>query len=63
MHQLGDEARRAHPWKPAQRTVIRVEIRAHTGPDVQVDDGYLIISPAWPELTDPWNKSEARLFE
>jgi hypothetical protein len=47
----------------ALRAVIRVKTRAHSGPDAQVDDGYLIISPAWPELTDPWNKSEARLFE
>jgi quercetin 2,3-dioxygenase len=47
----------------AQRTVIRVETRTHTGPDAQVDDGYLIISPARPDLTDPWNKSEAGLLE
>ena len=47
----------------AQRAVIRVETRAHTGPDAQVDDGYLTISPAWPDLTDPWNKSEAGLLE
>jgi quercetin 2,3-dioxygenase len=36
-----------------QRTVVRVETRTHTGPDAQVDDGNMVISPARPE-TDPF---------
>jgi hypothetical protein len=36
-----------------QRTVVRVETRTHTGPDAQVDDGNMAISPARPE-TDPF---------
>lgn len=38
----------------AQRTVDRIETKAHLGPDAQVDDKYLIITPARPELTDPF---------
>jgi quercetin 2,3-dioxygenase len=37
-----------------QRTVARVETKTHLGPDAQVDDKNLIISPARPELTDPF---------
>jgi hypothetical protein len=36
------------------RTVARVEAKTHLGPDAQVDDKNLIISPARPELTDPF---------
>jgi hypothetical protein len=32
-----------------QRTVARVETRTRTGPDAQVDDGKMVISPARPE--------------
>jgi hypothetical protein len=28
-----------------QRTVVRVETRTRTGPDAQVDDGNMVISP------------------
>lgn len=38
----------------AQRTVARVETKTRLGPDAQVDDKALIISPARPELTDPF---------
>jgi hypothetical protein len=38
----------------APRTVARVETRTRLGPDAQVDDKALIISPARPELTDPF---------
>jgi hypothetical protein len=34
------------------RTVARVETKTHLGPDAQVDDKNLIISPGQPELTD-----------
>jgi quercetin 2,3-dioxygenase len=37
-----------------RRTVVRVETKTHLGPDAQVDDKYVIISPARPELTDPF---------
>jgi quercetin 2,3-dioxygenase len=37
-----------------QRTVARVETKAHLGPSAQVDDENLIIGPARPELTDPF---------
>ncbi len=36
------------------RTVVRVEAKTHLGPDAQVDDKYMIISPARPGLTDPF---------
>jgi redox-sensitive bicupin YhaK (pirin superfamily) len=38
----------------AQRTVARVETKTHLGPSEQADDEDLIISPARPELTDPF---------
>jgi hypothetical protein len=38
----------------APRTVARVETRTRLGPDAQVDDKALIISPARPEFTDPF---------
>ncbi|MEU0566206.1 pirin family protein [Nonomuraea sp. NPDC005983] len=38
----------------ARRTVVRVETKAHLGPDAQVDDKHLIIGPVRPELTDPF---------
>lgn len=37
-----------------QRTVTRVQAKTHFGPDAQVDDKNLIISPERPELTDPF---------
>jgi redox-sensitive bicupin YhaK (pirin superfamily) len=37
-----------------QRTVVRVETKTRLGPDAQVDDKHVIISPARPELTDPF---------
>lgn len=37
-----------------RRTVARVETKTRLGPDAQVDDKALIISPARPELTDPF---------
>jgi quercetin 2,3-dioxygenase len=37
-----------------RRTVDRVETKTHLGPDAQVDDKNLIISPARPQLTDPF---------
>jgi redox-sensitive bicupin YhaK (pirin superfamily) len=36
------------------RTVARVDTKTRLGPDAQVDDKALIISPARPELTDPF---------
>jgi len=36
------------------RTVARIETKTHMGPDEQVDDRNLVISPARPELTDPF---------
>ena len=38
----------------AQRTVARVQAKTHLGPDAQVDDKNLIISPERPDLTDPF---------
>ncbi|MFC0865133.1 pirin family protein [Sphaerimonospora cavernae] len=38
----------------AQRAVVRVETKTHLGPDAQVDDKCMIISPMRPELTDPF---------
>ncbi|WP_067170354.1 pirin family protein [Microtetraspora niveoalba] len=38
----------------AQRTLVRVETKTHLGPDAQVDDKHLIISPIRPDLTDPF---------
>jgi redox-sensitive bicupin YhaK (pirin superfamily) len=37
-----------------QRTLARIESKTHLGPDAQVDDRYLVMSPARPELTDPF---------
>ncbi len=36
------------------RTLVRIEGKTHLGPDAQVDDRYLVMSPARPELTDPF---------
>lgn len=38
----------------ARRAVARVETKAYLGPDEQVDGRNLVISPARPELTDPF---------
>jgi hypothetical protein len=38
----------------ADRTVARVETKTHLGPDAQVDNKNLIITPRRPELTDPF---------
>ncbi|MDF5751491.1 pirin family protein [Spongiactinospora sp. TRM90649] len=37
-----------------QRTVVRIETKTRLGPDAQVDDKCVIISPTRPELTDPF---------
>ncbi|HTX82455.1 MAG TPA: pirin family protein [Streptosporangiaceae bacterium] len=37
-----------------QRAVVRVETKTHLGPSAQAEDENLIISPARPELTDPF---------
>jgi quercetin 2,3-dioxygenase len=44
----------AEPAKPARRTVARVETKHRLGPDAQVDDKALIISPDAPARTDPF---------
>ncbi len=36
------------------RSVDRIETKTHLGPDAQADDKNLVISPARPELTDPF---------
>lgn len=46
--------RKGVPMETVPRTVARVEAKTHLGPDAQVDDKNLIISPAQPELTDPF---------
>ena len=38
----------------ADRTVGRVETKTSLGPDAQVDNKNLIITPQRPELTDPF---------
>ena len=38
----------------ALRSVDRIETKTHLGPDAQADDKNLVISPARPELTDPF---------
>ncbi|MEV6654506.1 pirin family protein [Streptomyces sp. NPDC051219] len=38
----------------AERSVVRVERKMHFGPDTQVDDRNVIITPMRPELTDPF---------
>ncbi|WP_237522972.1 pirin family protein [Streptomyces sp. SID1328] len=42
------------PQGAAQRSVVRVERKMHFGPDTQVDDRNVIITPLRPELTDPF---------
>ncbi|MEU0791784.1 pirin family protein [Amycolatopsis sp. NPDC005961] len=37
-----------------QRALARIESKTHLGPDAQVDDRYLVMGPARPELTDPF---------
>jgi quercetin 2,3-dioxygenase len=37
-----------------QRAVVRVETKTHLGPSAQAEDENLIISPARPDLTDPF---------
>ncbi|MGK3208615.1 pirin family protein [Amycolatopsis sp. MEPSY49] len=37
-----------------QRILARIESKTHLGPDAQVDDRYVVMSPARPELTDPF---------
>ncbi len=39
---------------PLARTVARVTTKQHLGPDEQVDDKALIITPVDPSLTDPF---------
>ncbi|MEV6118783.1 pirin family protein [Streptomyces sp. NPDC052109] len=42
------------PQGAARRSVVRVERKMHFGPDTQVDDRSVIITPTRPELTDPF---------
>ncbi|MFI6360409.1 pirin family protein [Streptomyces sp. NPDC050743] len=42
------------PQGAAQRSVVRIERKMHFGPDTQVDDRNVIITPLRPELTDPF---------
>lgn len=41
------------PTRP-HRTVSRVTIKRHLGPDTQVDDKAMVIAPTDPSLTDPF---------
>ena len=52
----------AQPATITRRTAARVEDRLHLGPDAQVDDKSLLVTPAAPRLTDPFLVLAGDLF-
>src|SRR6516162_3511034 len=52
----------AQPATLTRRTAARVEDRLHLGPDAQVDDKSLLVTPAAPRLTDPFLVLAGDLF-
>ena len=52
----------AQPATITRRTAARVEDRLNLGPDAQVDDKSLLVTPAAPRLTDPFLVLAGDLF-
>ena len=52
----------AQPATITRRTAARIEDRLHLGPDAQVDDKSLLVTPAAPRLTDPFLVLAGDLF-